>query len=158
MNDFSATIAEQLAAIAASLQQKRTGHAPQAVSVVLSKDTLVVTLLDALAPAEKALARTAAGAAQVQEFHRQLFANSTSEMRQEILRLTGRVVKEAAAEIEPATGMVLHAFTTGDMVQVFLLKPQARRGDITQSDAIERAEDDGLKAKPDDKTTKRADK
>ena len=91
------------------------------MTVVLSEDTLVVTLHDALTPAEKALAKSPAGAAQVQEFHRQLFANSTDEMRQEIKRITGREVREAAAEVETATGTVVHAFTTGAMVQVFLL-------------------------------------
>jgi hypothetical protein len=37
------------------------------------------------------------------------------------MRLTGRRVHEAAADIETATGTVVHAFTTGAMVQVFLL-------------------------------------
>jgi len=30
-------------------------------------------------------------------------------------------VREAAAEVETSTGAVVHAFTTGAMVQVFLL-------------------------------------
>ena len=30
-------------------------------------------------------------------------------------------MREAAAEVEPATGTVVHAFTTGNVVQVFLL-------------------------------------
>jgi hypothetical protein len=64
------------------------------------------------------------GAARVQEFHRQLFANSADEMRLEIERITGRQVREAAAEVETATGTVVHAFTTGAMVQVFLLTPE----------------------------------
>lgn len=89
--------------------------------MVLSEDMLVVTLHEALTPAEQALAKSPAGAAQVQEFHRQLFANSTDEMHREIARITGRHVREAAAEIETATGSVVHAFTTGAMVQVFLL-------------------------------------
>ena len=42
-------------------------------------------------------------------------------MRAEIKRITGRDVREAAAEIDSATGSVVHAFTTGTMVQVFLL-------------------------------------
>jgi uncharacterized protein YbcI len=126
MNDSNLTIAEQLARVASRLQASRTGHAPQAVTVVLSEDTLVVTLHEALTPVEKALARTPAGAAQVQEFHRQLFANATDEMRQEIKRITGRDVREATAEIETATGSVVHAFTTGAMVQVYLLKPDLR--------------------------------
>jgi uncharacterized protein YbcI len=76
-----------------------------------------------LTPAENALSQTAQGAAQVQEFHRQLFAGSTAEMRLEISKLIGRQVKEAAAELDPVTGSVVHAFSTGDMVQVFLLAP-----------------------------------
>ena len=115
------TMAQQLAQAASAFQQQRTGHAPKSVIAVLSEDTVVVTLHEALTPAEKALARTAAGAAQVQEFHRQLFTNSCHSLRQEIKRITGVEVREAAAEVEPATGTVVHAFTTGTMVQVFLL-------------------------------------
>jgi hypothetical protein len=33
----------------------------------------------------------------------------------------GRQVREAAAEVEPTTGSIVHAFTSGTMVQVFLL-------------------------------------
>ena len=89
--------------------------------MVLSDDTLVVTLHEALSPAEKALASTPEGAAQVQEFHRQLFQNSVELLRQEIRRITGVGVGEAAAEVETMTGAVVHAFTTGTMVQVFQL-------------------------------------
>ena len=82
MNVANSTIAaEQLALVASRLQAERTGHVPKAVTVVLSEDTLVVTLHEALTPAERALAQSAGGAAQVQEFHRQLFVNSTAEMR-----------------------------------------------------------------------------
>jgi uncharacterized protein YbcI len=123
MNKLESNISEQLAQVASSLQEQRTGHAPTTVTVVLSEDTLVVALHNALTPAEKALAKSPAGAARVQEFHRQLFASSTDEMRQEIKRLTGRQVREAATEIETATGTVVHAFTSGAMVQVFLLTP-----------------------------------
>ncbi len=122
------TVAQEIAEIASALQEQRTGHAPTAVTVVLGDDTLVVTMLDALTPAEKTLARSPAGAAQVQEFHRQLFANSSESLRQEIKRITGRDVREAAAEVETATGTVVHAFTTGAMVQVFLLKKSAVHG------------------------------
>ena len=41
-------------------------------------------------------------------------------LRNEIERITGRKVREAAAEIDPGTGSVVHAFTTGTTVQVFL--------------------------------------
>src|SRR5437763_525354 len=121
MDKVPLTMAQRLAEIAGTMQQQRTGHPPSAVTVVLGEDTLVVTLHDALTPAEKALAKSPAGAARVQEFHRQLFADSSDAFRQEIKRITGRDVREAAAEIEAATGTVVHAFTTGAMVQVFQL-------------------------------------
>ena len=35
--------------------------------------------------------------------------------------ITGMQVREATSEVEPATGAVVHAFTSGTMVQVFLL-------------------------------------
>jgi uncharacterized protein YbcI len=143
------TVAQELARVASVYQQQRTGHAPKAVTVVLSEDTLVVTLHDALTPAEKDLARSPQGAAQVQEFHRQLFANSTSDLRQEIQRLTGRQVREAAAEIETATGTVVHAFTTGAMVQVFLLNQEvAADAPSVSAELVARAEDDGLRVTP----------
>ena len=128
MDSVSLTMAQRLAEIASTMQEQRTGHAPQAVTVVLSEDTLVVTLHEALTPAEKALAQSPAGAAQVQEFHRQLFSNSCDAFKDEIRRITGRRVREAAAEVEAVTGNVVHAFTTGAMVQVFLLKKIAANG------------------------------
>jgi uncharacterized protein YbcI len=146
MNQLESKISQQLAELASAFQEQRTGHAPKAVTVVLSEDTLVVTLHDALTPAEKALAKSPAGAARVQEFHRQLFADSMAEMRDEITRITGRQVREAAAEIETATGTVVHAFTTGAMVQVFLLTPGGPLSMGAENDAIDsagRAEDDG---------------
>lgn len=149
MEQSPLTLAQQIAEVASALQQQRTGHAPKAVTVVLSEDTLVVTLHEALTPAERALAKTPAGAAQVQEFHRQLFANSTAEMRREIKRITGRQVREAAAEVETATGTVVHAFTTGAMVQVFLLTPDGPAGaDGQPSDRLDHADDDGLRVTP----------
>jgi len=148
MNEPHSNIGEQLARVASRFQEQRTGHPPSAVTVVLGEDTLVVTLHDALTPAEKALAKNPAGAARVQEFHRQLFANSADAFRQEIKRITGRDVREAAAEIEPGTGAVVHAFTTGAMVQVFQLA-QGTGQDGDPNDRLERADDDGLRVTPD---------
>ena len=121
MKKLDPTMAQQVAQAVSVFQQRRTGYAPKAVTVVLSDDTLVVTLHEALSPAEKALANTPEGAIQVQEFHRQLFKNSVDLLRQEIKRITGVAVGEAAAEVETTTGAVVHAFTTGTMVQVFQL-------------------------------------
>jgi uncharacterized protein YbcI len=122
MNKPKRTMAQEVAQAAIAFQRQRTGHAPKAVTVVLSEDTLVITLHGALTPAEEAVAKKSpAGAAQVQEFHRHLFADSSDSLRKEIRRITGVKVREAAAEVEPTTGAVVHAFTSGTMVQVFQL-------------------------------------
>jgi uncharacterized protein YbcI len=126
MQNSSLNVAQQIAQAACAFQQQSTGHAPKAVTVVLSADTLVVTLHEALTPVEKELAKDPAGAAQVQEFHRQLFAASCDSLQQKIRRITGVEVREAAAEVETATGTVIHAFTTGAVVQVFLLAQSVR--------------------------------
>ena len=115
------TMAQQIAEAATAFQQQRTGHAPKSVTVVLSGDTLVITLHGALSPAEQAMAQSPEGAAKVQEFHRQLFLNASDTLRQEIKRITGMEVREATAEMEPTTGAVVQVFTSGTMVQVFLL-------------------------------------
>jgi uncharacterized protein YbcI len=113
--------AQQIAQAALDFEQKTTGRTPKSVTVVLSGDTLVITLHGALSPAEKVLAGTPEGIAQVQEFHRQLFASASASLRQEIKRITGVEVREAAAEVETATGTVVKVFTSGTVVQVFLL-------------------------------------
>jgi uncharacterized protein YbcI len=126
MNKSKTSMAQQIAQAAIAFEQRRTGnHGPKSVTVVLSEGTLVITLHEALSPAEKALAKTAAGAAQIQEFHRQLFASSSEALRQENKRITGMEVREATAEVEPVTGAVVQAFTTGNVVQVFLLAGNA---------------------------------
>jgi uncharacterized protein YbcI len=126
MSKSQATMAQQIARAAIAFEQRRTGnHVPKSVTVVLSEGTLVITLHEALSPAERALAQSPAGAAQMQEFHRQLFASSSDSLRQEIKRITGMEVREATAEIEPVSGAVVQAFTTGTVVQVFLLAGNA---------------------------------
>jgi uncharacterized protein YbcI len=121
MEKTNSTVAEQIARAASAFEERLTGHAPQSVTVVLSGETLVITLHGALSAAERVLAQNPAGAAQVQEFHRQLFNSSADELRQEIKRITGVDVRELAAEVEPTTGTVVKAFTSGTVVQVFLL-------------------------------------
>ena len=115
------TMAERIAQAATAFQQQRTGHAPQSVSVVVSGDTLVVTLHGALSPAEQAMAQNPEGAAKLQEFHRELFQNASDMLREEIKQITGMEVRGAAAELEPKTGAVVQVFTSGTLVQVFLL-------------------------------------
>jgi len=121
MDKPNSTMAKQIAQAASVFEQQRTGNTPKSVTVVLCDTTLVITLHGALSPAEKALAKSPEGAAQVQDFHRQLFANASESLRQEIKRITGVEVREATAEVEPTTGTVVGVFTTGTTVQVYLL-------------------------------------
>jgi uncharacterized protein YbcI len=121
MNKCNSIMAQQIAEAASAFEERRTGHVPKSVTVVLSDNTLVITLHEALSLAERALAKSPAGAAQMQELHQQLFANASESFRQEIKRITGAEVHEAAVEVEPASGTVVQAFTTGTVVQVFLL-------------------------------------
>jgi uncharacterized protein YbcI len=114
-------MAKQIAQAAIAFEKKRTGHTPKSVTVVMSDNTLMITLHGALSPAERALAENPEGAAKVQNFHRQLFNSAADSLRAEIKRITGVDVREAVAEVEPATGTVVQAFTTGTVVQVFLL-------------------------------------
>lgn len=114
-------MAQLIAQAAIAFQQLRTGHTPQAVTAVLNDNMLVITIYGALSRAEQELAKTPAGAAQIQNFHRLLFTDSADPLREEIKRITGVDVRQATAEVEPATGTVVQTFTNGTMVQVFQL-------------------------------------
>src|ERR1700687_3899871 len=112
MNKSQSSMARQIAEAAIAFEQRRTGnHVPKSVTVVLSEGTLVITLHEALSPAERAMSQTPAGAAQIQNYHRQLFAGSSESLRKEIQRITGMEVREATAELEPNAGAVVQAFT-----------------------------------------------
>jgi uncharacterized protein YbcI len=113
METSNSTMAQQVARAASEFQKQCTGFAPQSVAAVLTGETLVITLQRTLSRAELALAMSPAGAARVQEFHRQLFVTSADMLRDEIKRITGVEVCESAAEVQSATGT---------MIQVFLLE------------------------------------
>jgi uncharacterized protein YbcI len=123
MNDHEGkeTMAHQIARAAQAFERTRTGIEPKSVTVVQSEGTLVITVHGALSPAEQALSRTPAGAAQVQEFHRQLFASGAGELRKEIQNITGVEVRDATAEVDPSTGTIVAVFSSGTVVQVYLL-------------------------------------
>jgi uncharacterized protein YbcI len=128
MAHSNTAMAKEVAMAACEFERRRTGNSPRSVTVVLSESTLVITLDGALSPAEQALAKSPAGAAQVQEFHRQLFDSSADWLRQEIKRITTVDVRDASVEVEPRSGTVVKAFTTGTVVQVFLLADRVTAG------------------------------
>ena len=129
MTNSTLTMAEQIGQVATAFQQQRTGVEPKSVRVVLRGDTLMVTLHGALSPAEQAMAQSAEGAAKVQEFHRQLFLAAFDELREEIRRITGMNVREAA-EVESTSGAAIQVLTSGTMVQVFQLSGKLPSGDF----------------------------
>ena len=57
----------------------------------------------------------------MQDFHRQLFASGSDALRQEIKKITGVDVRDATAEVDPATGTVVAVFSSGTVVHVYLL-------------------------------------
>ncbi|QDV84471.1 Na-translocating system protein MpsC family protein [Planctomycetes bacterium TBK1r] len=144
MDQATSTMTQTIALIAKTLQQNRTGVAPTSVSAVLNENTLVVTMEGALTPAEQALVRTTQGLAQVQEFHRQLFASSSDPMQQKIKTITGRDVREATAALDAGTGMITHTFRSGAMVHVYLLTPEIEACKSGDRASMERAGDDGF--------------
>lgn len=89
MNSSSPGMAQQIGHAASAFEQVRTGHVPKSVTVVLNSDTLVITLRGVLTHAERVLANSEQGAAWVREYHRQLFANSSNSLLDEIKRITG---------------------------------------------------------------------
>ena len=116
MGESNAEIARLVALAACESEQQRTGHAPKSVTAVLNDDTLVITLRGVLSPVEQDLAKGPAGAAQVQEFHRQLFQNSGDSLRLEIEKIIGVRVREATSEVATETGTVVQVFLLADSV------------------------------------------
>lgn len=114
-------MAQQIAQVASEFERQRTGHSPQSVNVVMSGDTLVITLHGSLSAGEKILCGSPDGAAKVHEFHRQLFMTSCAMLLEKIKAITGVGVREAKAELGTSAGGVAQVFATGTMVQVYLL-------------------------------------
>ncbi len=134
MNTANVPLAQLIARAARASEQERTGHAPLGVTVVLGEEILVIAVNGALSPAERALARTVTGAAEIRDFRRQLFASSSAGLRGEITRITGLQVTEAMTEVDAATGGAVHGFTSGTVVQVFLLAGSLPAGACSESE------------------------
>ena len=111
MDKSDSSRARQIAQAARDLERLMTGRLPGSVTVILSEDTVVITLRGTLSPAETTMARNREGAAQLRELHRFLFTTSSEPLRQEIRRITGVEVREGTAELETSTGTVVEVFS-----------------------------------------------
>jgi uncharacterized protein YbcI len=114
--ESNSEMAKQVAVASCDFEQQRTGHPPKSVTAVFSNDTLVITLRGVLSPVEMDLAKGSAGAAHVQEFHRQLFKSSCHSLRQEIRKIAGVEVREATSEVATESGTVVQVFLLADSV------------------------------------------
>jgi uncharacterized protein YbcI len=112
------SMVQQIAQTAIAFEEQRLGRKPTSVTVVVGGDTLAITMHGVLSPAEQVLAASPAGAAQLQEFHKQLFQHSSDPLRREIKRITGLEICEDANDKAAASVQV---FSFGTVVQVFLL-------------------------------------
>jgi uncharacterized protein YbcI len=124
----SSTVAEQIARAAGAFENWRTKLGREWVVVFLNEDTVAIALHGSLTVAEKSLAQSSAGSAQVREFHEQLFINDSTSLFREIKRITRMDVRDVTAEIDLSAGSVVQIFTTDTMVKEFLLLPSGLAG------------------------------
>jgi uncharacterized protein YbcI len=117
------TIGERIARAVHAFELRRTKHARKWVAVFMNEETIVIALHGSLTDAEKALAQSAAGAAEVREFHRRLFTDVSALLLRKIKSITGMDVRHTTAEIELTTGSFVQLFTTDTLGENFPLSP-----------------------------------
>ena len=96
--------------------------------MILSENTLVITLHGALSPAEKALAKSPAAPPRCKSFTGSCLSTPPTRCATKSSELPGSRWREATAEVEPTSGTVVQVFTTGTVVQVFLLASSVPAG------------------------------
>ncbi len=121
MEKLDPSVAQQIAQAASAFERRRTGHTPQSVAVILSENTLVITLHGALSPAERRWPKTRPAPPKCRSFIGSCLSTPPTRCAKRSRELPGVEVREATAEVEPTSGTVVQVFTTGTVVQVFLL-------------------------------------
>jgi uncharacterized protein YbcI len=128
MHRSQRTIGQRVAQAAHDFELRRTKHGRKWVAVFMNEDSVMIALHGSLKAAEKTLMRSSAGAAQVREFHGQLFTKDSASLLREIKCITGLEVRETTAEIEPTTSSVVQVFATDTVGVEFLLAPGGPAG------------------------------
>lgn len=121
MDATHSEIAREIAFAASAFELLVTGHSPQSVTVVLSDQTLVITLHGALSQEERDLSKFPEGAAEIQATHQRLIATKAESFLKEIGRITGATVLRATSEVAVTTSAVVSMSAPGTKVHVFLL-------------------------------------
>lgn len=120
--DENANPAERVARSVMEFELDREGHLPRHVTVILSHQTVVITLEGALSLIEQSLARNADGAAHVEDFHRHLFTRPPMELWKKICEITNQPESGEDSGEEAPPNTCVRVFANGTVVHVLLLK------------------------------------
>jgi hypothetical protein len=96
------------------------GRAPTSVSVVATRNWLVVQVHERLTPVERRIARDPHGLCRVQDFHHVVFADALDAYIDHARRTTGVEIRGGIAHVDATSGSVLKTFTTHPNVDLFL--------------------------------------
>lgn len=117
---FVDRLARQVAHAAGTFEHLLLGRSPTSVSVVATRDWMVVNLHEPFSGVERRLAAAAAGADRVRNFHHYLFQHAVDSFIEHVREATGVQLRGAMAHIDIDTGSVLKTFTTHPDVDLFL--------------------------------------
>jgi len=126
MDEHISSIARQIAGEAVAFEKGTTGREPESVIVAVCDKTLIVALVSQLTPAERATAVSAIGAAQIQGYHRQLFASASENLRRRIERIAGVSVGAVTARVDVGAGTIVEGLATGSELDLFMFAGSAR--------------------------------
>jgi|688.fasta_scaffold294043_1 uncharacterized protein YbcI len=117
---FVDRLARQVAHAAGTFEHLLLGRSPTSVSVVATRDWMVVNLHEPFSGVERRLAADAAGADRVRNFHHYLFQHAVDSFIEHVREATGVQLRGAMAHVDVDTGSVLKTFTTHPDVDLFL--------------------------------------
>jgi uncharacterized protein YbcI len=117
---FVDRLARQVAHAAGTFEHLLLGRSPTSVSVVATRDWMVVNLPEPFSGVERRLAADAAGAERVRNFHHYLFQHAVDSFIEHVREATGVQLRGAMTHVDVDTGSVLKTFTTHPDVDLFL--------------------------------------
>jgi uncharacterized protein YbcI len=126
MGEHISTIAKRIADEAVAFEKLTTGRQPHSVMVTVSDKTVVVAMVTALTPAERAAATSVIGAAHVEAYHRRLFVSTSEQLRKSIEQIAGVPLGAATASLDGGTGMIVEGLATGNELEIHMFAGNAR--------------------------------
>lgn len=117
---FVDRLARQVAHAAGTFEHLLLGRSPTSVSVVATRDWMVVHLHEPFSLVERKLAAEPDGADRVRHFHHSLFGHAVDSFVEHVREATGVQLRGAIAHVDVGTCSVLKTFTTHPDVDLFL--------------------------------------